>query len=310
MTAIPAGVRLRRLLAILPWLADRGSATVSEIAERFGMTPAHVVSDLELAACCGLPPYSPDELFEIIVDDDIVTARFSRLFHRRQTFTNAEAVAVLAAGRTMLALAESGSLPELTTALAKVAAALGDVDFEVEFGMDADQASHLHTIRDAIEAAVCVEIEYQSAWRDESTVRTIEPVDVTLRDRQWYVAAWCQSSVAWRTFRLDRVVRAQALSDKASQHESRRGDDGVQDGASTVARVVIDDHQRDLVASVAGVVFESLDNGRVVAAIPVTNEEWLGTLLCRLGSGASVVAPPQWIDLRRETARKVLARYL
>ncbi|MGH9028123.1 MAG: WYL domain-containing protein, partial [Acidimicrobiales bacterium] len=64
---VDAGRRLHRLLAVLTWLARSGRAPVSELAERFGLSPEDLVSDLELAACCGLPPYTPDQLMEIIV---------------------------------------------------------------------------------------------------------------------------------------------------------------------------------------------------------------------------------------------------
>ena len=66
-TRPPAGDRLRRLLAILPWLADRGAVPISELASQFEMPESEVVALLELAACCGLPPYTPDQLIELIV---------------------------------------------------------------------------------------------------------------------------------------------------------------------------------------------------------------------------------------------------
>ena len=68
-TRADAGSRLLRLLAVLTWLARQGRAPVSELSERFGLEPDELIADLELAACCGLPPYSPDQLMEIIVDD-------------------------------------------------------------------------------------------------------------------------------------------------------------------------------------------------------------------------------------------------
>ena len=49
--------RLRRLLVMLPWLMERGEVSVAETAERFGLTEAEVVRDLELASMCGLPPF-------------------------------------------------------------------------------------------------------------------------------------------------------------------------------------------------------------------------------------------------------------
>ena len=59
--------RLRRLLAILAWLAQVGEAPIDEVAAQFDLSPEELVTELEMAACCGVPPYSPDQLMEIEV---------------------------------------------------------------------------------------------------------------------------------------------------------------------------------------------------------------------------------------------------
>ncbi len=66
--------RLRRLLAIVGWLAQVGEASIGELAERFAMDDTELVRELELAACCGVPPYTPDALMEIEVSDTSVRA--------------------------------------------------------------------------------------------------------------------------------------------------------------------------------------------------------------------------------------------
>ena len=66
----PAAERLRRLLAMIPWVVAQGGVAVEEIASRFGITPEQAVRDLEQASLIGLPPYTPDRQIEIIVDDD------------------------------------------------------------------------------------------------------------------------------------------------------------------------------------------------------------------------------------------------
>ena len=51
--------RLRRLLALVGWLAQVGEAPIADAAQRFGMSEKELVAELELAACCGIPPYTP-----------------------------------------------------------------------------------------------------------------------------------------------------------------------------------------------------------------------------------------------------------
>ena len=63
--------RLRRLLAVVGWLAQVGESPIAEAARRFGMSEKELVAELELAACCGMPPYTPDTLMEIEVSETL-----------------------------------------------------------------------------------------------------------------------------------------------------------------------------------------------------------------------------------------------
>ena len=93
-----AGIRLHRLLAVLTWLARQGRAPVAELAERFGIDPDELIADLELAACCGLPPYTPDQLMEIMVDEEEVVANLGPELARPRRLTAAEGFALATVG--------------------------------------------------------------------------------------------------------------------------------------------------------------------------------------------------------------------
>jgi hypothetical protein len=66
--------RLRRLLAVVGWLAQVGEAPIADVARRFSMDEDELIRELELAACCGVPPYTPDTLMEIEVSETSVRA--------------------------------------------------------------------------------------------------------------------------------------------------------------------------------------------------------------------------------------------
>ena len=104
-----AGMRLDRLLAVLSWLAQRGQVTLPDLAERFGMTPEQLVSDLELAACCGLPPYTPDRLMEILVGEELVEAQLGPELGRPRRLSAQEGFALAAAARTSVAARGRGA---------------------------------------------------------------------------------------------------------------------------------------------------------------------------------------------------------
>src|SRR5579884_3269860 len=105
---------------MLGWLARRDGASISELADRFAMEEADVVAELELAACCGLPPYTPDQLLELVVDGDTVFAFGLDALRRPPRLTPEEGFALAASARAILAVPGADASGPLASALAKL----------------------------------------------------------------------------------------------------------------------------------------------------------------------------------------------
>src|SRR6202041_1799063 len=105
-------------------LAQVGEAPISDAAQRFGMSEKELVAELELAACCGIPPYTPDTLMEIEVSETSVRAFLPPEFARPRRLTPAEGFAVAASARLIMAVPGPHD-DALGRALAKLDAALG-----------------------------------------------------------------------------------------------------------------------------------------------------------------------------------------
>ena len=117
----------------------RGGARSAEAASRFGMSEKELVAELELAACCGTPPYTPDTLMEIEVSEHSVRAFLPAEYARPRRLTPAEGFAVAASARLLLAVPGSDD-DALRRALAKLDAALGSRE---AVGLDVDAPAHL-----------------------------------------------------------------------------------------------------------------------------------------------------------------------
>ena len=195
-------MRLRRLLAVVGWLATVGEAPISEVSRRFSIPEDELVRELELAACCGLPPYSPGDLLEIIVTSETVEANLGRELARPRRLTAAEGFALAAAARTILAVPGADEDGSLAGALAKLDAALGDREKLV---VDLDAPSLLADVRHATDDRRQLEIEYHSASSDETTRRVVDPLAVVSLDGHWYLDADCHRAGGLRRFRVDRI---------------------------------------------------------------------------------------------------------
>ena len=73
MSRISATDRMARLIAAIPWIAAQGGVSIEEISERFDYPQSVLLEDLEsVLLFVGVPPYTPDTLIDVIIDDDMV----------------------------------------------------------------------------------------------------------------------------------------------------------------------------------------------------------------------------------------------
>jgi predicted DNA-binding transcriptional regulator YafY len=310
-----AGDRLNRLLAILVYLARVGEAGLLDLAARFSVSPSELLHDLELAACCGVPPYTPDQLIDLLIDEDRVVAEGLRELAHPRRFTPEEGFALAAAARALLAVPGADDEGDLAGALAKLEAALGSSRLAVEV----DSPPALVPLREAVASGEQVEIDYFGASATEPSTRLVDPCQVVVREGRWYLDAWCHRANGLRRFQVDRVqaVRAtgRAAKDVASLSEREREALARPEaflGASeaVMARVVLQPEARFAVEGLVTDGLEELEDGRLVATIPVSDAEgWFGRLLLLLGPGAEVIEPPALADAGTRAAERALRRY-
>ena len=339
--AMDTGARLNRLLAILTWLAQEGEVPIDEVAARFDLTPGALVAELEMAACCGVPPYSPDQLLEIIVTDESVSTRVGTVLARPRRLSPREGLALAASAHALLAVSGSDEDGALARALVKLEHALGEPDIEVEL----DRPELLDVVRTALESGERLAITYYSASTDQTGERTITPRHLFASEGHWYVDAWCELAGGVRRFRIDRIASAAPVgpASSAAPGDSDSGSGGsghggsgsrggvgggspatavTVDGTTTSAlgafvpgpdsrrvRIAIDPSMSWLLEAIptAALVDGTLE--RPVWEVFVGGDAWLERLLLRLGPDAEVVDPVPDRGLAPDAAARILARY-
>lgn len=319
MTARPeAGQRLHRLLAVLTWLARVGHAPVDDLARRFGMTPEELVADLEMAACCGLPPYTPDQLMEIVVDEQEVTANLGPELARPRRLTPSEGFALAAAARAILDTPGSDPDGALARALSKLERVLGaDGRLRIDLG----DSQHVAEARRSVDDKAQLLVRYYSASSDEETERVIDPWSVLSIEGRWYLDAYCHRASGLRRFRVDRFLSMERTG-KPIDHEASPGQPGtgIKGGAldgeafaigpdAVVAKVVVDEGGHWLVEAVPILSAVSLPDGSTEIELGVTSNVWFERLLLRLGPHARVLEPPSLVNAGKDAAKRLLELY-
>jgi proteasome accessory factor C len=307
-----AGDRLRRLLALLPYIAEHPGTTIDELCSRFGLTRAQLLSDLDVVWMVGLPPYTPDQLLEVDIDDDRVSVHLGDSFRRPLRLTSDQALALVAAGQSLISVPGTDPEGPLARGLAKLADALQvDPDTTVEVHLGEATSSTLDELRRALDEGRRVRLDYYGYGRDERTERDVDPHRLWSEAGSWYLGGYCHRAEGPRVFRVDRIHGVEVLDQPATTgptEETATFTPGPGDARITLelapeAGWVVEHYPNEAA--------EELGDGRWRVVLAVSSLRWLEQLLVRLGPRATVVDRSGDIpaDVAGAAARRVLARY-
>ena len=152
--------RLARMLALVPYISRRPGVAIGELATEFGVSAEQVGADLDLLMVCGLPGYYPDDLIDVVLDDDggTVAIAFDAGIERPVRLTSDEAFALTVALRALAELPGLVDAEAVHSALAKLENAGGrSLDAGGADGTDAvrvvpaDPAPALGPVRQALD---------------------------------------------------------------------------------------------------------------------------------------------------------------
>ena len=304
-----ADERLRRLLAIVPWVAAHDGPRIDEVCARFGVTQAELLADVDLLQYCGVYPFTADVLMEVRLEGDRIWIQYADWFNRPLRLTPEEALTLVASGRTLLAVPGSDPEGPLARGLAKLADALEvDVDEAITVHLGNIPAGMLETLRSAVAEHRQVELDYYTYGRDARTRRVIEPWEVYAAEGEWYVQAWCHAAQAERLFRLDRI-RSVSVLDRTFEPPTELPPRRVFAPDQDSRRVVLDlePWARWVAGQYPMESVEELGGGRLRITMLVDELPWLERLLLQLGRGGTVVEGAEGVV--EAAATRVLARY-
>jgi predicted DNA-binding transcriptional regulator YafY len=285
-----ASAQLRRVLALIPQLADDEAHPLDDVAAAAGVHPDMILADLAAISDRFDVPGGFVEGISILVESGTVSV-----------LTMAELCA-LELGLTMLRSertpAEQGpierSLARLRDAISRVPT--NDRHEGVRYGelAGAGAVAHLTTVRAAIVDSRKLSLRYRAGGARESTERVISPHSLQFAEQMWYVVATGEDD-ALRFFRLDRVEGVRVLDERFER------DAGVAHQMAAGGRAFVAEHATPMTVRysprIARWVAEreghALDpDGGLTVDHPVADESWAIRHLLQYGPDAEVLRPP------------------
>ena len=299
--------QLTRLLRMVPYLSSRPGVTTAEVGEAFGIPPRQVLRDLEVLQFCGLPGYLYDDLFDVDVEAVRQTGsihfRNADVLARPLRLRPAEAAGLLAALKLVVEVA--GESDAALSALAKLEAAVGGGS-QVSVAVTPTDPTIRGILTEAIAQRRVVRLTYRSSSRPGESVAEVEPARLRLVDGSTYLDAWSRPREAWRSFRLDRIVDAEVLDERAGDRGEPRSD-WFEDVADELT-LVVTPHGRWIAEYYPTTAVEEHGDD-VAVTFPVASFDWAVALVLRLGRDVVSVSDDRVAQAAREKAAQALAHY-
>lgn len=308
----PAVEQLRRILAVIPHLADGEEHSLDEVAARVGVDRAQLLADLTSVSERFDTPGGWVDGVAIAVDTEQVSVTTNH-FLRPMRLTMPELCA-LELGLGLLqrerAPEELGAIERAMERLRKVITRLPSNERHAglraaELAGAADDAL-LATVRGAVRDRRKVRLRYRSGSRSESADRVVRPYALLFSSGVWYVVAHCEASDGERFFRMDRVEDAERLADAfevpGDFSLARVAADGKpfrSDSAATMTVRYSPRVARWIAEREGG---EPGADGSLTREYPLADLGWAVRHVLQYGPDAEVLAPE---SLREEIARRL-----
>ncbi len=200
--------RLTRITAILIQLQSKRIVTAKEIAKRFEISLRTVYRDIKTLQDAGVPIGSENGVGYYIVDGYRLPP---------VSLTEDEANALIVSEEFIKRQGDRSLSKNYDSVITKIKSTLRSFQKDhIEFLADRTisfvkgeviESNWLSEIQKAISNKKVLDITYRSIYKEELTVRKIEPQAVYFTNNLWIAIAHCQLREESREFRLDRIDR-------------------------------------------------------------------------------------------------------
>lgn len=289
-----AAARARRLLALVPFLAQQRAVPLAALARSVGSSEAQVADDLSVLSLCGTDERDPSRLVGVLVEDGIAEV-FADLpaLERPVRLTHAEARALVTALQAVGAGQDSPLVRKLTEYAARPLERSEIASTVHAAFAPGGQAAVLAALTVAAEQRIAARIGYVSMSGTE-TERVVRPYALYRWRDAWYLVAYCESAGKVRTFRVDRITSVVSTRQPFDAPEGAVPDASPLPDLESLPHATVRFHadapdlnDRDW----PGASFTREPDGTVTATVPYAGTSWIArAVVMRLGE-AEVLEP-------------------
>lgn len=280
-----------RLLDLVPFLYKNQGISIESLAQEFDISREEILSDLNTLWMCGESRF---DLIELEFDSGYVYIRNAEAINLVRSLSTQEMISVFF-GLDLLEDELGDQRPDLKS---EIASLKSKINPELSSKVSANPAvsvSLLDSIDKAISTRSMLEIQYHSIAEDLFSTRVVSPIEKIRREGQDFLIAFCTTADSNRTFRLDRITKAEVLNQKSVPTET-----SIEEAARVSATLQVHGNTRLFKETFDKWV--ELGNGKF--QIEVFNSAWLIREIIASQGNFELLEP---VRLRQEVKRQIQA---
>lgn len=212
--------RLPRLAAILTLLQTRRIITATDLAAKFSVSVRTIYRDMRALEDSGVPLSVEEGKGYSLMEEYKVPPIM---------FTETQANALILAEQLVLKNKDASFIKDYIEAIDKIKAVLKHsvkdkanlLSDRTRFSQNVNNersSNNLSDLQFALTNYFVAKIDYTNEAK-KSSQRLIEPFALLSTQENWLLVAWCRLRREFRYFRLDRITRAEILSEKFAPHK-------------------------------------------------------------------------------------------
>jgi predicted DNA-binding transcriptional regulator YafY len=211
-----------RLLDLVPYIYKNQGVSIEDLAQEFEVSRDEILSDLNTLWMCGESRF---DLIELEFDSGYVYIRNAEAINLVRSLSTQEMISIFF-GLDLLSEELGGERADLQNEIASLKSHISPELSSKVSANPAVSSSLLESIDVAISSRSALEIEYHSIADDKFSTRIVSPIEKIRRDGHDFLIAFCTVADSRRTFRLDRINKAQVLDQVLqSKAEAKVGND-------------------------------------------------------------------------------------
>jgi predicted DNA-binding transcriptional regulator YafY len=307
-----AAARLRRLLLLMPNLADGGDHRVDDLAVAIGTDRETLVRDIETLVTRADDPGGFVPGVQVYFTGDRVSVTSSSF--RRPMRLTASGLGALELGLAMLRAerppderkAVNGALERLRAAMVHIPSDAVAAGQRAASLPDSGDSATLAAVQKAMSMRRKIRIRYRGGGKSEVSERIVRPYALVVASGAWYAVAHCDSVAALRSFRLDRVEGVEATEESYEIPTTFSTDEFLNDrkvlraGQPRMMRVRYSARIARWIAEREGLQRDA--DGSLTMEHPLADVQWGVRHVLQYGPDAEVLEPA---DVREELTRRL-----